>query len=137
MAELEIELLRTKERVRVLEEVVKQQSEALKEGSRLLVKCRPSRPPIPHDKKLLVAAEQGWKCADPFGDCIMWKLSDGTFSHAGGLFECDHVEPWNASYRSTGNLQALCSACHHAKCRIERVHALEESEKEHDGEGSG
>ena len=40
MAELEIELLRTKERVRVLEEVVKQQSEALKEGSRLLVTTR-------------------------------------------------------------------------------------------------
>ena len=43
MAELEI--VRTKERVRVLEEVVKQQPEALKEGSRLLVKCRPIRSP--------------------------------------------------------------------------------------------
>ena len=52
MAELEI--VRTKERVRVLEEVVKQQSEALKEGSRLLVKCRPIRSPPSCRKTCLV-----------------------------------------------------------------------------------
>ena len=52
MAELEI--VRTKERVRVLEEVVKQQPEALKEGSRLLVKCRPIRSPPSCRKTCLV-----------------------------------------------------------------------------------
>ena len=61
--QLEIELLRTRERVRDLEYIVQQQSEALKESSKLLARTRPPRPTIPHDRKLSVAADQGWKCA--------------------------------------------------------------------------
>ena len=126
--QLQIELLRARERLSTLEQVIRQQSDALKESTRLLLKSRPPRPSIPHDKKLICAAEQGWKCADPFGDCIMWKLSDGSFSAAGGLFECDHVEPWNATFRTTGNIQALCCACHHAKTRRERLAAFVEAD---------
>ena len=59
-AQLEIELLRTRERVRALESVVAHQSEALKESAKLLAKTRPPRPTIPHDRKMTVAAEQGY-----------------------------------------------------------------------------
>lgn len=124
-AELEIRALRAEARIRVLEEVITQQSEALKEGSKLLQKSRPPRPPIPHDKKLACASEQGWRCADPFGDCLQWKLSDGTFSVAGGLFECDHIEPYHVGFRTTGNIQCLCAACHNAKSRRDRLNAME------------
>ena len=127
-AQLEIKLLRSEDRVRVLEEVVKQQSDALRESSKLLQKFRPQRPAIPHDRKLAQASEQGWKCIDPFGDCPQWKLSDGTFSVAGGSFEADHIEPYSVSFRTSGNIQCLCSVCHNIKCRKERLLALEESE---------
>ena len=110
-AQLEIELLRTREKVRALESTVQQMSESLKESTKLLLRCRPhNRPTIPHDRKLLIASEQEWKCADPMGDCPMYKFSDGTFSACGGLFEVDHREPFHASYRTSGNvwLGALC-----------------------------
>lgn len=130
-AQLEIELLRTRERVRALEEVVQQQSEALKESARLLAKIRPPRPTIPHDRKLMVAADQGWKCLDPYGDCPMWKFSDGTFSVAGGMFECDHKDPYSTSFSSTRlNLACLCIFCHQHKCRLERLGALEQEATE-------
>ena len=130
-AQLEIELLRSKERVRTLEEVIRQQSEALKESAKLLQKAtKVVRPAIPHSAKLLQAAEQQWRCADPFGDCPQWKLSDGSFSVAGGLFEADHIEPWHLSFKTSGNIQALCSACHNQKSRRERLQALEAEEEE-------
>ena len=129
-AELEIELLRTRDRVRALEAVVKQQSDALKESTKLLIKSRPPRPAIPHDRKLMVAAEQGWKCAGDPDECVMHQLSDGRFTTAGGLFECDHIEPWHLSFRTVGQLQCLCAACHNAKTRKERVLALEQEQEE-------
>ena len=125
-AQVEIELLRTRERVRALETVVAQQTEALKESAKLLAKFKPARPTIAHDRKLTVAAEQGWRCLDPHGDCPMWALSDGSFSVAGGLFEVDHVTPYSSCYSSTRlNLAALCVVCHAKKCRLERLSALE------------
>ena len=128
--QLEIELLRTKARVSDLESVVKHQSDALKESTKLLLKSRPTRPPIPHDRKLLVAAEQGWRCADPYGDCIMHQIGDGHFTSAGGLFECDHKESWHTTFRTAGNIWALCAACHNSKTRRERLHALEQEQQE-------
>ena len=128
-AQLEIELLRTREKVRALESTVQQMSESLKESTKLLLRCRPhNRPTIPHDRKLLIASEQEWKCADPMGDCPMYKFSDGTFSACGGLFEVDHREPFHASYRTSGNVWALCAACHNAKTRRDRLAALEAGE---------
>ena len=50
-AQLEIKLLRSEDRVRVLEEVVKQQSDALEESSKLLQKFRPQRPAILYKSK--------------------------------------------------------------------------------------
>ena len=131
--ELEIETLRLKQRIEDLEQVIKQQSEGLKESTKLLQRCRPTpRVAIPHDKKLLIASEQHWKCADPFRDCPQWSLSDGTFSAAGGLFEADHIEPWSASFRTVGNIHCLCAACHCQKTRRERLLLLEQEDATRD-----
>ena len=65
----------------------------------------------------------------------MWRLSDGTFSVAGGMFECDHVQPFCTSFSSTRlNLACLCIFCHQQKCRKERLAALEAEAVEPEGE---
>ena len=135
----ELALLRTKERVRTLEDVLKQQSDALRESTRLLQKYRPPRPTIPHDRKLIVAAQQHWRCAGARSECPMWMLGDGTFTVQGGLFEVDHVSAWASTFRTAGpgTLQALCVACHAAKTRRERLHALEHGEMGEDGQSGG
>ena len=61
-----------RDRVRQLEGVVTGLNEALRESTKLLVRLRPSRPPIPHERKLLVAASQGWKCKNPFNTCPLY-----------------------------------------------------------------
>ena len=43
---MELENLKLKQRVTELEEALKEMNEALKESTKLLVKTRPSRPPI-------------------------------------------------------------------------------------------
>ena len=129
--ELEIQLLRLQQRVRDLEDVVKQQSEGLKESSKLLLKCKPlARPPIGHDKKMLQASDQGWRCANVAGDCPQHLLFGGYFNEAGGLFEVDHLESWSTSMRTSGNIQALCASCHNAKTRRERQNLLEQQQAE-------
>ena len=81
------------------------------------------------------SSEQRWKCADPFGECIMYRLGDGTFSAAGGLFECDHIDPYHNSYCSTRlNLRCVCITCHNLLCRRQRLSALEAAESEGKGE---
>ena len=118
----------TDPRVTQLERAVTELNEALRESTRLLNKCRPARPPIPHERKLLVAARQRWRCANPSGACLLYKLGDGAFDEH-GLFEVDHVEPYAVSYRNDRfNLQALCPYCHSAKSRAERLLQLEEEE---------
>jgi 5-methylcytosine-specific restriction endonuclease McrA len=115
-------------RVAELDRAVRELHEALRESTRLLNRCRPSRPTIPHDRKLLTAARQQWKCANPYGSCLLHRLGDGTFDEH-GLFEVDHVEPYASSFRNDRfNLQALCPACHSSKSRRERLQQLEEDE---------
>ena len=120
--------VRLEQQVAQLEEVVRRQHEALRESTKLLLKCRPARLPVPHDRKLLTAASQRWKCANPYGTCLLFEVSDGTFDDS--LFEVDHVEAYSVSYRSVGNLQALCGMCHNKKTRLERLRALERDEAE-------
>ena len=62
MAGLELENLKLQRRVAELEEALKEMNEALKESTKLLTRTKPTRPPIPHERKLLVAAAQKWKC---------------------------------------------------------------------------
>ena len=49
------------QRIAELETTVAALNEALRESTKLLLKCRPARGPIPHERKLLVAARQGLK----------------------------------------------------------------------------
>ena len=128
MQGLEIDNLRLKEQVKELEEAVREMNEALRESTRLLLKTRPVRPAIPHERKLLQAASQKWKCANPYGSCLLHKLGTGLFDES--LFECDHVEPYAKSFRSVGNIQCLCPYCHNIKSRRERLQALEENSEE-------
>ena len=121
-------------RVRELENVIKEQCDALRESTKLLQRTRPPRPAIPHERKLKVAADQRWRCADPFGECVLYKCSDGTFD-AASLFEIDHSEPWHTAFRSVGTLQALCVTCHNRKTREDRLRELEAAETEKTEEG--
>ena len=122
--EKELEILRLKEKVRCLEETVQQQNDELKEATKLLIKTRPHpRPPIPHDKKLLIAAAWHFKCSSPFSDCPLWRLSDGTFDS--GLFEIDHIVPLAQCYKTVNNLRPVCSLCHSRLTREERLKSLE------------
>ena len=124
--EQELEILRLKERIRCLEESIQLQNDELKEATKLLIKTRPHpRPPIPHDKKLLIAAQWHFKCSAPFGtsDCPLWRISDGTFD--AGLFEIHHVIPLAQCYKTVNNLRPVCSLCHSRLTREERVKTLE------------
>eukprot|EP00966_Prymnesium_polylepis_P245947 5689215-Prymnesium_polylepis.1 len=112
MQGLEIDNLRLKEQVKELEEAVREMNEALRESTRLLLKTRPVRPAIPHERKLLQAASQKWKCANPYGSCLLHKLGTGLFDES--LFECDHVEPYAKSFRSVGR------DCKHSKRTVKR-----------------
>ena len=109
-----------------LERSVARLSEAVQESSKLLAKSRPPRPPIPHERRLMIAADQKWKCADPFGECILYTVGDGTFTTNIGLFEVDHMEPWCESHRTVDNVCALCPLCHNLKSRKERLRWLED-----------
>ena len=124
MDKLKLENLRLKQQVKEMEEAMKEMNDALKESTKLLVKSRPARPPIPHERKMLVAAAQKWKCANPFGTCLLHRLGTGLFDES--LFECDHIEPYSKSYRSVGNIACLCPYCHNIKSRLERLQALED-----------
>ena len=125
LTNLKLENYRLKEKVLALESVLKQQCESLRESTKLLQRLRPPRPAIPNDKRLQVAADQKWKCADPFGDCVLYQISDGTFD-SNSLFEIDHVEPHHLSFRTAHNLAATCVTCHQKKTRLERLQELEE-----------
>ena len=83
----------------------------IKENTALLMKQRlPARPNLNWTAKALIAQEQNWCCANPSGDCPLYKLGDGRFGK--DLYEIDHVEMWARSGRHSGNLRALCSFCH-------------------------
>jgi hypothetical protein len=124
MDKLKIENMKLQKTNLDLEDAVKEMQDALRESTKLLLRTRPSRPAIPSERKLLVAAQQGWKCANPFGTCLLYRLGAGYFDEA--LFEVDHVEPYSRSFRSVANLQACCPYCHNIKSRNERLQALEE-----------
>ena len=124
-----LECARLRERVRQLEGVVTEVNAALRESTKLLVRLRPGRVQIPHDRKLLVAASQGWKCVNPFGACPLYRLGEGYFDES--LFECDHKIRHAESYRNDrAALQCLCPYCHNVKSRRERLALLEAADEE-------
>jgi hypothetical protein len=123
MNDIERENIQLKQQVKTLEASIRDMNEALRESTKLLLKVKPSRQPIPHERKLLQAASQKWKCANPYGKCLLHKYESGLFDES--LFECDHIEPYCKSYRSVGNLQCLCPYCHNIKSRTERLQEIE------------
>ena len=120
-----LDCVRHANRVAKLERVVHDLEEALRDSTKLLQRCRPARPAIPHERKLLTAQAQGWKCKNPTGGCPLHRLGDGYFDAS--LFECDHAIPYAVSFRSDKlNLCCLCPYCHALKSRDERLAQLEE-----------
>ena len=126
-----IEHLKLEKRVRELEDVVKMLAASLRETSKLLAKTtpKPARPAIPMERRLQVAAAQGWKCAAPYQDCALYVMGDGTFQ-PNMLFEVDHIEPWSQCFRNDrAVLQALCVMCHAEKTRRERLKLINEQQQ--------
>ena len=111
LAEAKNALMEAREKIAALEMVRDQMSTVIKENTTLLIKQRlPPRPNLNWTAKALIAQEQNWACANPGGDCPLYKLGDGRFGR--DLYEIDHVEMWSKSGRHSGNLRALCSFCH-------------------------
>ena len=111
LAESKAALLEAREKIAALETVKDRMTAVIKENTALLMKQRlPARPNLNWTAKALIAQEQNWCCANPSGDCPLYKLGDGRFGK--DLYEIDHVEMWARSGRHSGNLRALCSFCH-------------------------
>lgn len=126
---MELENLRLKEEVRVVKEVSSQQTDALKELTRLLHKSRPHpRPTMSSERKLYIAGKARFRCANPFHSCPLHKLHDGTFDEHG--FEIDHEIPFAKSFHSAGNCRPLCPYCHALVSRLQRLHEIENDEVE-------
>ena len=62
MDKLKLENLKLQKANKEMQDALKEMNDALRESTKLLLKTRPARPVIPHERKLLVAAQQGWKC---------------------------------------------------------------------------
>jgi 5-methylcytosine-specific restriction endonuclease McrA len=115
-SEAKLKVLELTQRVEALQGVLAEQTAIIKENTTLLRKQRlPPRPYLNSTSKALIACRQAFKCANVDGECPLFKLGDGTFQE--DLWECDHINPWNRSGRHTGNIHALCSACHAKRTR--------------------
>ena len=106
-----------------LRQVIADLQESLKESTRLLQKTtpRPNRPAISGDQRMLIAGQHRFKCANPYGDCHLYRLPpfDGSFDQSG--YELDHTAEWSQCYQTVGNLKPLCPQCHARKTRIWRA----------------
>ena len=122
--QLQLEIAKLQEELRMLREVNAMQTEALVESNKLLQKQKPGRIAMSSDKKIYLAGLQHFKCAGDPRYCPLYRLGDGSFDCAG--WECDHTERWSTSYRNAGNLACLCPMCHNRKTREERINAGED-----------
>ena len=130
--EAELRILRLEKRIDDLETIVRSFSDALKESSQMLSRITPkvARRGVPHEKKMAIAATQGWKCADPFGDCVLFRISDGTFAPETLPFHADHIVPFCKSHDSRlENIQVICALCHNRRSRDQRLENLESRQK--------
>jgi 5-methylcytosine-specific restriction endonuclease McrA len=79
-----------------------------------------NRPSMHIQRRIDIAAAQGWCCADPFGDCPL----PGRRLEA--QWEIDHRTPWAVSGDdSSSNLDALCPRCHAKKTKLEATRKRE------------
>ena len=129
IAELKNQLLEAETKMHTLHEVIDRQSTIIKENTLLLRKQRlPPRPYMNSTTKLLISQSQHWKCANPNGDCVLYKLGDGTFGR--DLFEIDHIKPYSQSGMHSGNLRSLCSYCHAVVTRQQIADGASDDEDE-------
>ena len=137
--EEELRRLKLERRISDLETVVSRYKAALSESSSLLAQCTPlpRRPAVSHDVKVKLCARQSWCCADPFGTCPLWEISDGRFTEDFLPWHCDHIVPYHTSVQTTDNLQILCVVCHNVKTREERAADLASQRAEREAVGSG
>lgn len=67
----------------------------------------PPRPKMLPQRRLRLAANQGWTC----------KICKTMLNEA---FQVDHIEPWSKTFNDDdSNLQVLCGPCHLAKTSVE------------------
>lgn len=67
----------------------------------------PPRPKMLPQRRLRLAANQGWTC----------KICKTMLNEA---FQVDHIEPWSKTFNDDdSNLQVLCCPCHLAKTSVE------------------
>ena len=127
------EIQTLKLRIADLEAIVNKFTQALKESSQILqqVTPRPRRVQIPHERKLLLASQQSWKCADPYADgsCPLWAMGDGTFTPEFLPFHADHVDQWAKTYTNM-NIRICCAMCHNRMSRDQRLRDLDERQAE-------
>ena len=70
--------------------------------------ARNRRTKMPEPKRRKIAARQGWKCANPDGNCTL----KGELQE----YDVDHVTPLlKGGEDNESNMQALCPACHRRK----------------------
>ena len=67
---------------------------------------------------MLIAGKHRFKCANPYGDCHLYRLPpyDGSFDQSG--YELDQIVEWSECYQTVEQLQPLC---HAKKTRIWRA----------------
>ena len=112
----------------LLQQALTELNESLRESTRLLLKQKPNRPAISADQRMLIAGRHRFKCANPHGDCHLYRLPpyDGSFNESG--YELDHVVPYSESRLTVHHmLQPLCPQCHAKKTRIWRAQSEDET----------
>lgn len=133
---LKLRLAELQQENNTLRETITHLNDSLKESTRLILKMstKPTRPAISADQRMLIAGKHRFKCANPYGDCHLYKLPpfDGSFNESG--YELDHIIEFSQCYRTVGQLQPLCPQCHAKKTRIWRA-SLTEEDSANEGEG--
>ena len=77
-SEAKLKIMELTQRIHNLEACIAEQAAILKENAALLIKQRlPNRPYLSSTAKLLIACRQGFKCKNPDGTCLLYKLGMG------------------------------------------------------------
>jgi 5-methylcytosine-specific restriction protein A len=109
------QLAAKEERIAVLEQMlghqlleVKEELKQTKKRKDRYAEVAATRRPLTEPERRKIAQDQGWRCADPDGGCLL----PGELQE----FDIDHVLPlWKGGQDETVNMQALCPACHRRK----------------------
>jgi 5-methylcytosine-specific restriction protein A len=114
------QLAAKEERIAALEQMlghqlleVKEELKQTKKRKDRYAEVAATRRPLTEPERRKIAQDQGWRCADPDGGCLL----PGELQE----FDIDHVLPlWKGGQDEAANMQALCPACHRRKTNRER-----------------